>query len=253
MIFSDREIEAAVADRRIKIDPFWAGQLNPASFDLTLHPILRLTRDQHRQRNDAGRWVTPPILDLWDRSPDASGFEPYTREHILFEGEPSYDIWPGEFLLASTEEYIKLGPETVGRVEGKSSLARVGLAVHVTGGFIDPGFEGQITLEIANLFPRPVRIYSGMRIAQIAFQGVRGQVKKAYDKTGRYHQQQGPTESRYTYTGMPTRVYSCSSCGWVGTYTDWRNTVDESRYCPGCQDPQMVCRDDHCLECGAST
>lgn len=248
MTFADTEISRAVKDGRIGLKPFWETQLNPASYDLTLHPFLKITRGEVHRLPD-GRWTSPEVLDLWDRTALPS----YSKEHILYQDEPSYDIQPGEFLLACTQEYVKIGPEVVGRVEGKSSLARVGLVVHVTGGFIDPGFEGQITLEIANLFPRPVRLYSGMRIAQIAFSMVQGKVLEPYNQTGHYNHQQGPVESRYIYDETPPTLYQCMSCDWKGVYSDWEHDTGEERFCPECHDPKMVCPQDHCLECGAST
>lgn len=249
MTFADTEINRRVEDGSIGIQPYWAEQLNPASYDLTLHPFLRLTREISRVRG-LGYWDSAPKpLDLDDLANEA----PYTKEHVLEEDLPYYVIEPGEFLLACSEEYIKLDSSVVARVEGKSSLARVGLVVHVTGGFIDPGFEGQVTLEIANLFPRPIKIYSGMRIAQIAFQKVDGTVLDAYDKTGHYLGQQGPTESRYRNKERPVQIYACVVCDWKGSYHDWKRVSGETRHCPGCRDSQMVCRDDHCLECGANT
>lgn len=248
MIFSDTEILRATKDQRISIDPLRCAQINPASYDVTLHPILRLTRKQDRAPD--GQWTVPDVLDLWDLRSAPS----YSEEHILYPEAPTYDIQPGEFLLASTQEVVKVGPTVVGRVEGKSSLARVGLVVHVTGGFIDPGFQGHITLEIANLMNRPLRLYSGMRIAQIAFSAVQGEVQNPYDSTtGHYQQQRGPTESRYVLDGSPSKISFCLTCDWKGVYTDWEQDSGESRFCPGCQGYQRACPSGHCLECGAST
>lgn len=164
------------------VEPWSDDQVNPASYDLRLGKQLRV-------RPKEGEWSAVP-LDIASVSDHPNYLEPMGMHEL-------YVMKPGEFLLASTEETVYLDPTLVGRVEGKSSLARVGLAVHVTGGFIDPGFRGQITLEMANLLHRPLVLRPGMRIAQIAISNVFGRVAKPYAKTGHYQGQAGPTLSRY--------------------------------------------------------
>jgi dCTP deaminase len=176
-ILSDQEIVNALSDGRLKIAPFRPKHLGPASYDLTLNPVL-------------GEVFLPAMVDL--------GVPP--EEYLIYTRmgkDDFYDLRPREFILASTTETIGIPPEFAARVEGKSSLARLGLAVHVTGGFIDPGFEGQITLEMVNLSNSVLRLRPGIRIAQIAFMPVVGEVQRPYGERGNYQYQDGPTGSRY--------------------------------------------------------
>lgn len=190
MILSDTEIEREIELDSIDIKPFTVQQLNPASYDLRLGPELLVAEW-------SPSWSRPKAIPVHPLDLRAvSGQPDYLRSLVLDEQQP-YLLEPGEFLLACTAETVTLSRAMAGRVEGKSSLARVGLAVHVTGGFIDPGFSGQITLEIANLLHRPLTLYAGMRIAQIAFTPVLGRVRAPYGVTGHYQNQVGPTLSRY--------------------------------------------------------
>lgn len=250
MILSDSAIRALMECGGLKIDGYVPEQLNPASYDVNLYPVIR---QRPRAASAGERWIggNGSSLDLRQVQ------EEYLVEHHLDE-RTGYLLEPGEFILGSTQEYIGLGPVVAARVEGKSSLARVGLAVHVTGGFIDPGFSGQVTLEITNLFHRPLVIYPGMRIAQIAFHPVMGEVDRPYGETGRYQNQRGPTLSRYTLDEHHAGAgfYTCSDRGWQGTVTDWHRDVGQERRCysENCGGKfEMTCPDDHCLECGEST
>lgn len=119
--------------------------------------------------------------------------------HFFEDGKP-ISIRPGEFILASTSDIIIMPFDLVGRVEGKSSLGRIGLMVHSTAGYIDPGFSGQITLELSNVGRHPIYLYENMPIAQISFMKVSGKVERPYASKGlnsKYQNQFGPTESRY--------------------------------------------------------
>lgn len=187
MTYTDEMLATAYGSGAFWVEPWSDDQVNPASYDLRLGKELRV-RPSYGEALD-GEWSAVP-LDLALLNEHGEYLEPRRMEH-------AYVMEPGEFLLASTEETVYLDPTLVGRVEGKSSLARVGLAVHVTGGFIDPGFRGQITLEMANLLHRPLVLRPGMRIAQIAISNVFGRVAKPYAKTGHYQGQAGPTLSRY--------------------------------------------------------
>lgn len=104
-------------------------------------------------------------------------------------------IEPGEFLLAVTRERVAIPDDLVARVEGRSSLARLGLAVHVTAGFIDPGFEGQITLELANFNRYPITVYSGMRIAQLVFEKLSTPAARPYGHKDGNNKYQGQTQA----------------------------------------------------------
>lgn len=168
------------------IRPYDEAQLGPASYDLRLAEEIRVPWMPHPDM-----WIEPSTLEL-DLDEVEKG---YTKPETI--GPLGYVMQPGAFLLASTQEYVTIPPDLVARVEGKSSLGRVGLAVHITAGFIDPGFQGTITLEMANLLGRPIRIYPGMRIAQIAFTRMEAKPLAPYAANGHYQGQQGPTESRY--------------------------------------------------------
>lgn len=185
MLLSDRDILAAMEHEAIDIDPFDHSCLNPASVDLRLHHLYRRPDWKARQIDVSN--VPANHTQLVDST------EPMLQEEI-----GRICIKPGEFLLMSTAEVVTLGPLFAARVEGKSSLARLGLAVHVTGGFIDPGFAGHVTLEVANLAQWEITLHAGMKIAQIAFHALSSAPLNDYTVTGRYSGQVGPTESRYT-------------------------------------------------------
>lgn len=127
------------------------------------------------------------------------------REVILKPWEKGYVLRPSEFTLASTSEWIQIGGGIVGKLEGKSSLGRLGLIVHSTAGFIDPGFRGQITLELHNLFPYPLLLTKGMAICQIAFHILDQEVAYPYGhpkNKSKYQDQVGPVPSRYFLSGL---------------------------------------------------
>lgn len=178
MLSSDG-IVTALVNGDIGIAPYDEARLQPASVDLTLHRMIR------RPKAYLGS------IDL----------SSVPKDHT-YEEQPghygTHSLGPGEALLGCTEETVRVGQNFVGRVEGKSSLARLFLAVHVTGGFIDPGFEGQITLEIVNLSPWVMVLHPGKAICQIAFDRLDSPPLRTYESTGRYNGQRGPTESRYS-------------------------------------------------------
>lgn len=180
MLLSDHEITTMVEGRHIGIAPFHPECVNPASVDLTLHPMLRV----------------PSIL--CEQIDVADVPEGYTDPQEIHP-DLGYRLDPGEFVLASTTEVIDLPDDITARVEGKSSIGRLGIAIHVTAGYIDPGFRGQVTLEIANLAPWSIVLRPHMRIAQIAFTRMSAPAEQPYGKVGHYAGQVGPTESRYRY------------------------------------------------------
>lgn len=174
----DYQITDAIESGRLMIAPFDPERVQPASIDLTLDHFVRIPRSGTDEIDTAR---VPEDHTILAKIPEAG---------LVME--------PGEFLLASTVERIELPLDLSARVEGKSSLGRLGLAVHITAGFVDPGFAGQITLEIANLFPRPIRLHRGMPIAQLALSPMSGLPRRPYGKAGNHYQGQiGPTESRY--------------------------------------------------------
>jgi dCTP deaminase len=179
MLLSDRDITARLDDGSLGIHPLDRELMQPASVDLTFDRFVRMP-------------YTLPGEEL-----DVAALQ---ADHTLLQEIPEdgLTLEPGEFLLGCTVERVCLPGDLAARVEGKSSLGRLGLAIHVTAGFIDPGFEGQITLEIANLAPWAVRLRPGMRIAQLCLLQMSSPVDKPYGTAGnRYQQQFGPTESRY--------------------------------------------------------
>jgi len=122
-----------------------------------------------------------------------------TREIVVPEGE-TFLLHPGDFVLGSTVEVVRLGPRIVGRIEGKSSLGRLGLLIHSTAGFVDPGFEGQLTLELANVSRLPIRLYPGMYIGQISFDRMERPALKPYghpDRNSKYQRQGAAAASRF--------------------------------------------------------
>lgn len=186
MMLSDHEIDTMVKAKHIGITPYRAEHLNPASVDLTLHPEVKVP--------------TEPFCpqDLLEVIPDGM------RSLFMDEEWNSCSIKPGGFILACTNEVVTIPDDIVARVEGKSSLGRLGLAVHITAGFIDPGFSGQITLEVVNMGPWPIILRPGARIAQIAFTRMSSPAERPYGSAGvgHYQGQTGPQESRFR---MPPR------------------------------------------------
>lgn len=179
MILSDQEIENYIESGTIGLEPFDVRRLQPTSVDLTLDAFIRQPFPE----------VT--FLDAADIRPN----------HMALREIPDsgYDLHPGKFILGSTCERVRLPSFLAARVEGKSSVGRLGLAIHVTAGFIDPGFDGNVTLEIVNMAPWTIRLRHGMPIGQICFMTCTPP-RKDYSMTGHYQNQRGPTESRYKIT-----------------------------------------------------
>jgi dCTP deaminase len=181
MIFSDRSIRQALDSATIIIDPFEPSFVQPSSVDLRVGNGFRVF-ENHR------------YSEIDPRSPQ----EDLTKLIEVDEGDP-FMLHPGEFVLGSTLERVKLGEDVVARLEGKSSLGRLGLLIHSTAGFIDPGFEGHITLELSNVATLPIAIYPGMRIGQISFYQMTTAAEFPYGSPelgSKYQGQSGPTASR---------------------------------------------------------
>ncbi len=181
MIFSDRTIKAAIAEGRIEIDPFEPTFVQPSSVDLRVDSAFRVF-ENHRY----------PHID--PRSPQ----EDLTKMIEVTAGEP-FVLHPGEFVLGATLERVRLGDDIVARLEGKSSLGRLGLLIHSTAGFVDPGFDGYLTLELSNVATLPIAIYPGMKIGQISFYQMTTSADHPYGTSeagSKYQGQRGPTPSR---------------------------------------------------------
>jgi dCTP deaminase len=163
----------------LNIAPFEPDHLNPSSYDVTLAAEIRVPN--------------PEVTRL-----DCRAIEPGYTTLVTIDPDDGHVLAPGDFVLASSQEWFSIPPLLVARCEGKSSIGRIGLTVHVTAGFIDPGFSGQVTLEIANLSPWEIVLRPGMRIAQMAFEMMASAPVKPYGMGGGHYQgQRGVTESRY--------------------------------------------------------
>jgi dCTP deaminase len=181
-VLSDGTIRRLVAEGRIVIDPWDETHVQPASVDLRLGDSFRVF---HNHRVTA--------IDL--RDPPRN----LTEEVVVPDGVP-FAIHPGEFALGRTLEHVELPDDIVARIEGKSSLGRLGLIVHATAGFVDPGFRGSLTLEITNLTRVPIKLYAGLPIAQLSFMALDRPAERPYgsEELGSHYQGQvAATESRY--------------------------------------------------------
>jgi dCTP deaminase len=182
VILSDRDLRKAIGDGNIVIDPFDDSCIQPSSVDVRLDRLFRVFRN-----HTAG--IIDVKLDLTDLT-----------ELIEIPPDGVFMLHPGEFVLGSTEERIALPDDIVARIEGKSSLGRLGLLIHSTAGFIDPGWDGHVTLELSNVANLPITIYAGMKIGQLSFVQLSEAAERPYGSEGigsKYQGQRGPTPSRY--------------------------------------------------------
>ena len=181
MVLSDRSIEEELKSGRIIVEPLGDGCIQPSSVDLHLDKKVSLF-DTH-------------TLGIIDIKQDHSQI---MREEII--GDRPFILQPREFILGSTSERIAIADDLVARIEGKSSLGRLGLIIHSTAGFVDAGWDGNLTLEIANISKLPITLYAGMRICQISFSKMTTSAKNPYgsSKVGsKYYGQRGVTPSRH--------------------------------------------------------
>ncbi|HET8976602.1 MAG TPA: dCTP deaminase [Solirubrobacteraceae bacterium] len=184
-VLSDGTITRLVQEGRIRIDPWDADLVQPASVDLRLGDSFRVF---HNHRASAIDLRHPP--------------ENLTEEVVVPEGE-SFVIHPGEFCLGRTLEWVELPDDIVARIEGKSSLGRLGLIVHATAGFCDPGWKGTLTLELNNLTRIPIKLYPGLEIAQLSFMTLDRPAERPYGSPqlgSHYQGQRAATASRYRST-----------------------------------------------------
>ena len=182
MILSDRDIRSALQAGRIVIEPFSPDAVQPSSVDLHLDRRFRVFRNSRY-----------PYIDVRQDQPDLT-------ELVEIEEEQPFILHPGEFVLGSTLERVSLPDDLVARLEGKSSLGRLGLLIHSTAGYVDPGWDGNLTLELSNVANLPITLYYGMKIGQISFQQMSSPVDVAYgdERIGsKYRGQRDPTASLY--------------------------------------------------------
>lgn len=182
MILSDRSIRAALDQGRIVIDPLVEAAVQPASVDVRLDNAFRVFAN-HKY----------PYIDVREEQPDLTDL-------VEVRGGDPFILHPGEFVLGSTVERLALGDDIVAELTGKSSLGRLGLVVHATAGLVDPGWDGQITLELSNVATLPIAMYPGMKIGQFVFSALDTPAEHPYGSGAagsRYQGQRGPTASRY--------------------------------------------------------
>ena len=182
MVLSDTSIREQLEAGGIVIEPLGEGALQPSSVDLRVDRFFRVFR------NDTTPYIDPkqPQEDL--------------TELVEVDDDGAFILHPGEFVLGSTLERVALGNDLVARLEGKSSLGRLGLLIHSTAGFVDAGWDGHLTLELSNVANLPIAIYPGMKIGQISFLQMSGEAEQPYgseQRGSKYQGQRGPTPSRY--------------------------------------------------------
>ncbi|PYF99070.1 dCTP deaminase [Georgenia satyanarayanai] len=181
MLLSDRDIRAQIDGGRVHLDPYDPAMIQPASIDVRLDRWFRLF-DNHRY----------PVID------PAQDQSELTRLVEVAPEEP-FVLHPGEFALGATHELVTLPDDIAARLEGKSSLGRLGLLTHSTAGFIDPGFTGHVTLELSNTATLPITLWPGMKIGQLCFFQLSSPAEHPYGsgaQGSRYQGQRGPTASR---------------------------------------------------------
>jgi len=181
VLLSDRDIKAELGAGRIALEPYEAAMVQPSSIDVRLDRFFRLF-DNHKY----------PFIDPAIDQPELTRF-------VEVDPDQAFILHPGEFVLASTFEVVSLPDDVAGRLEGKSSLGRLGLLTHSTAGFIDPGFSGHVTLELSNVATLPIKLWPGMKIGQLCLFRTSSPAEHPYGSSvygSRYQDQRGPTPSR---------------------------------------------------------
>lgn len=182
MILSDRSIHEALDSGRIVVDPIDLSMIQPSSVDVTVDRFFRVFRNH-----------TMGIIDVKQNLEDLTELVEIAEDDVFI-------LHPGEFVLGSTAERVALGDDLVARLEGKSSLGRLGLLIHSTAGFVDAGWDGHLTLELSNVATLPITIYPGMKIGQLSFIQMTTSADNPYGSAAvgsKYQGQRGPTPSRY--------------------------------------------------------
>lgn len=191
MLLSDRDILAEIDADRLRVEPYDEAMVQPSSIDFRLDRYFRVF-ENHRY----------PHID------PAEDQTELTRV-LEADGDDPFILHPGEFVLGSTYEVVTLPDDLAARVEGKSSLGRLGLLTHATAGFVDPGFSGHVTLELANVATLPIKLYPGMKIGQLCFFRLTSPSLHPYGSSkygSRYQGQRGPTPSRSFQNFHRTRI-----------------------------------------------
>jgi dCTP deaminase len=178
---SDRDIRASIEAGQIGLEPLDMSLLQPSSFDVRIDRFFRLF-DNHKYA----------FIDPAEQQDDLTRF-------VEVAPDEPFILHPGEFVLGSTYEFVKLPDNVAARLEGKSSLGRLGLVTHSTAGFVDPGFNGHVTLELSNMATLPIKLWPGMKIGQLCFFQLSSPSETPYGSEkylNRYQGQRGPTASR---------------------------------------------------------
>ncbi len=181
MLLSDRDIRAEIDGGRVRLEPYDEAMVQPSSIDVRLDKFFLLF-DNHKY----------PFIDPAEDQPDL------TRMIEVVRDEP-FILHPGEFVLGSSFEVVTLPDDLAARLEGKSSLGRLGLLTHSTAGFVDPGFSGHVTLELSNVATLPIKLWPGMKVGQLCFFRLSSPAENPYGSAkygSRYQGQRGPTASR---------------------------------------------------------
>jgi dCTP deaminase len=181
VLLSDRDIKAELGTGRIGLEPYQPEMIQPSSIDVRLDRFFRLF-DNHKY----------PFIDPAEDQPDLTRL-------VEVDSDQPFILHPGEFVLGSTYELVSLPDDVAARLEGKSSLGRLGLLTHSTAGFIDPGFSGHVTLELSNVATLPIKLWPGMKIGQMCFFRLSSPTERPYgssEYSSRYQGQRGPTASR---------------------------------------------------------
>ncbi len=192
MLLSDVDLKVALTQGRLGLSPYDEAMVQPSSIDVRLDRYFRVFANHRYTHID-------PALAQDDLT-----------EQVEAEGDDPFILHPGEFVLGSTLEVISLDATLAARLEGKSSLGRLGLLTHSTAGFIDPGFSGHVTLELSNVANLPIKLYPGMKIGQICVLPLSSPAEHPYGSSiygSRYQDQRGPTPSRshLRFSRTPTR------------------------------------------------
>jgi len=191
MLLSDRDIRAEIEAGRVILDPYDEAMVQPSSIDVRLDRFFRVF-ENHRY----------PHIDPAEEQPDLTRM-------VEASGDEPFILHPGEFVLGSSYEIVSLPDDVASRLEGKSSLGRLGLLTHSTAGFVDPGFSGHVTLELSNVATLPIKLWPGMKIGQLCFFRLSSPAEHPYgsDRYGsRYQGQRGPTPSRSHLSFHRTKV-----------------------------------------------
>jgi dCTP deaminase len=191
VLLSDRDIRAELDSGRVVLDPYDPAMIQPSSIDVRLDRFFRLF-DNHKYA----------VIDPAEEQPELTRL-------VEVDPDDAFVLHPGEFVLGSTYESVTLPDDVAARLEGKSSLGRLGLLTHSTAGFIDPGFTGHVTLELSNVATLPIKLWPGMKIGQMCFFRLSSPAEKPYGSGAagsRYQGQRGPTASRSFQNFHRTRV-----------------------------------------------